>query len=271
MNRPTGMAERRSAAEARRVAAVRAALAARRAEQAAAARRRLVITLVLGVVTVVSWVAVAVADFQIGFAVFTTAVLVGILWLGTRAARAERAEWDEVPEHLREPRVATPAGPTYSAAQLREHLATGEGSAASSASAVASVMSDGAAPVAPAGSLAGNGGNLRWSTDAAGADDTPIEAGSGDATPVAGGVGGARAAAPGTWTPVPVPVPTYTLKATALRREVDAPEVTVGAEGAAPSGLSSGEGDWTEQRDERAERVEPGIDLDAVLARRRGA
>lgn len=235
MNRPAGMAERRTADEARRVAAVRAALAARRAEQAAAARRRLWLTLALVVVTAVGWAAFAVADFSVWLALFPTAVLAVVVWLGIRAARSEREEWSRVPESLRAPRSEPGAGPTFSASQLREHLdSAGSGAAGTATEGLAA---DGI----------GDGG-LRWSTDASRSGSSPSQVAAGtpsDAT--------AQKPAPGTWTPVPVPVPTYTLKATAVRREVTSAEVT----------------QELPPLEESVGVEQPGIDLNAVLARRR--
>ncbi len=187
MNRPTGMETRRVAHEARRVAATRAALVARKAEQAAAARRRLVLTLSLTVAAVITWLAVALADFSVLLAVFPTVVLAGVLWLGVRTARAEREEWANVPANLVAPRVATNvAGPTYSASQLRSHL---------------SASQEASEQVAPESDVAG----LSWKTEHAPAE---IDGGQQESAPQAG-----------SWTPVPVPVPTYTLKPAAVRRD----------------------------------------------------
>lgn len=243
MNRPTGMAERRSAEQARKLAAVRAAVAARRAEQAAAARRRLVITLGLALVSAVAWLAVAQAGFPILLAVFPTAVLALVLWLGVRAARAEREEWDAVPESLRTARPVASGGPSYSAAQLREYLAP-EGAAV-------------AATTAEAAEQAGASG-LRWSTEASVFDG---EMGESEASNASVDAGDGT-----TWTPVPVPVPTYTLKAPAVRAQ-------------SPLVLAEEEADDGERASAAevavAEVPGPGevvgIDLNAVLARRRGA
>ena len=188
MNRPTGMETRRVAHEARRVAATRAALVARKAEQAAAARRRLVLTLSLTGASIVTWLAVVLADFSVLLAVFPTLVLAGVLWLGVRTARAERDEWAHVPASLVAPRVATSvAGPTYSAAQLRSHLSAGVEAAEQ-----AEVEADQA--------------GLSWKTDHAPAEIVAAQEPE-------------HHEAEGSWTPVPVPVPTYTLKPAAVRRD----------------------------------------------------
>ncbi|TGO03799.1 hypothetical protein [Serinibacter arcticus] len=250
MNRPTGMADRRTANEARRVAAVRAALAARRAEQAASARRRLVLTIALTVVSVVAWVAVAATPFSPLLATFPTLVLAGVLWLGVRTARSERAEWAQVPASLTEPRRERSAGPTYSPSQLRSHLSA-----------------DGVArPTAEAAGAAG----LSWQTG-----DVPVQISQAvpadretvpepvEIDPVvevaAPSVDVVVEAAPGSWTPVPVPVPTYTLKPVAIRREAapyEAPEVAVDA----AADVADVSLDVS---------IDEGIDLRAVLARRR--
>ncbi len=69
--------------------------------------------------------------------------------------------------------------------------------------------------------------------------------------------------APGTWTPVPVPVPTYTLKASAPRREADGAEPVEHEDAAHPA-----EEVRTPEAAEPVAEV-PSIDLNAVLARRR--
>ncbi|HCX85307.1 MAG TPA: hypothetical protein DHV14_09295 [Micrococcales bacterium] len=245
VNRPTGMAERRSAQEARRVAAVRAAIAARRAEQAAAARRRLVVTLALVTVTAVAWLAVVLADFSVLLAVFSSLVLVAVLVLGVRAAKAERAEWADVPASLVEPRAAVVAGPTYSPAELRSHLAAA-GAATTAAPSTASEPAEAAADA--------TSGRLRWQTD------EPAE------------VSASTDAAAGTWTPVPVPVPTYTLKAEARRREDVAPDGELDSAGDLAAAQVAPEGAGVEAQAAGAPDAEvPGIDLTAVLARRRAS
>lgn len=289
MNRPTGMAERRTALEARRVAATRAALAARRAEQAAAARRRLVLTSALAAVTALGWVASAIWGFTVLPAALLSAALVGVLYLGIRTARAEREEWARVPRSLLEPRPAAPGGPTFSAAQLRSRLPEGGAVPDGDARELAERTSVGAAAreavpdggrgtcdVDP-GSGAGQGGRgLRWSTDHAAAGAAVSSSPEGDE-------GGDRAsdARPGTWTPVPVPVPAYTLKAAAPRRETvqagesaragsDAEVAQVRA--AAAQALEAGSdtvGAPNEGEIGGGTADEPGIDLNAVLARRR--
>ncbi len=233
MSHPAGMAERRSAAEARRVAAVRAALAARRAEQAAAARRRLVLTLVALTATVLAWVAVAATGFQWYLALFPTLVLAATLYLGVRAAQAERAEWAQVPESLRAPRAAAAGGPSYSPSQLRAHL-----------------TATGAATTTEAQS------GLRWGTAEVTVDVAHSVEPAAEPADDAG-------EAPGTWTPVPVPVPTYTLKASAPPREADAAEPVDHEDAPAPT-----EGLRAPEAAEPAAEV-PSIDLNAVLARRR--
>ncbi|GMA30454.1 hypothetical protein GCM10025875_04460 [Litorihabitans aurantiacus] len=235
VTRPTGMADRRAAQEARRIASVRAALAARRAEQAAAARRRLVLTLALAAVAAVAWTAVAVGPFSPLLAAFPTAVLTAVLWFGVRTARAERTEWAQVPVSLTTPRREHVAGPTYTPTQLRSHLpAAGEG--------------------------------LRWQTGEVPVESAPAEVVE-DAVEAVEEIADDVAAPEvepverevvGSWTPVPVPVPTYTLKPVAVRREAapyleDEQPATAEALTTDPLEVS----------------IEDGIDLRAVLARRR--
>ena len=250
VNRPPGMADRRTANEARRVAAVRSALAARRAEQAAAARRRLVLTVALAAVSAIAWAAVALAQFQLALAAFPTAMLAVVLWFGVRTARAERAERAQVPTSLTEPRAARTAGPTYSPSQLRSHLAAGAGPVAATAPAATAPAADTAA------------GRLSWQTD-----DVPVEIAPEERAPEQSDVevvpevraAAEQPAAEGSWTPVPVPVPTYTLKPVAIRREA-APYTS---EEAAPAVVADSSPVSLEVP------VEEGIDLRAVLARRR--
>lgn len=270
MNRPVGMSERRTATEARQIAAVRAALAARHAEQAAAARRRLVLTLSLVLVTAVSWVAVAMTNFQFWLALFPTAVLIGVLWLGVRAARAEREEWASVPASLREPRAVAPAGPSFSASQLRRHLdAAGVPVAVEAAGAQASAAAEAEAEVEAGLSAAGAG--LRWTTDPVPAGVATASGGqAAEQSELAESAVSAEGASAETWTPTAVPVPTYTLKASAPRREVVPVAEGEGADAVGSVEAQSFESQPFESQERGTVADDPvGIDLNAVLARRR--
>jgi hypothetical protein len=77
-----------AAADARRLAAARAARAAASSRRAAAARRRLALTALLLVATVAAWVGYTMLSWPIAGGVATTAVLVGVVVLGRRAAAA---------------------------------------------------------------------------------------------------------------------------------------------------------------------------------------
>lgn len=260
VNRPTGMPSPRAAARAQSAAAARAALAARRSRQRAAARRRLVLVLALLAVTAVVWLAVGLAGFSPLLAALPTLVLAVTVVMGIRTAQAEQAEWAAIPAHLRPAPAAVSAasaGRRYTAAQLREHLPEQPAIAPAGArTESAATEGVGADPVgeAPASPTAG----LRWQTDALTEELPALEE---EAEPVAERQG---------WTPVPVPVPTYTLKPPARRREV-APAAT-GEDVTEPAQERADEthptSDATAQAAPEAEEA-PGIDLHAVLARRR--
>ncbi|ACQ79168.1 hypothetical protein Bcav_0907 [Beutenbergia cavernae DSM 12333] len=259
VNRPAGMTERLVAVEARRVAATRAAAAAARAERAAAARRRLVLTLALIVTGAVAWSAVAIADFSYLLALVPTVILAVVLVLGRRAAAASsRADARDAARELsmsrnRDRRTA----PANSAAQLRARLGDG--------GAVAEKESAAAREAVP-------GLGMRW--DAVGADTSdggPVDRPAGRQRPESriedDGAG---------WTPVPVPVPTYTLKPTAPRRQPEpwaAPAAATGADAAEARAAETPDPLAAETRAGEPEPVSPGagIDLSAVLARRRAA
>ncbi|MPV48605.1 hypothetical protein GCG21_00975 [Pseudactinotalea sp. HY160] len=79
------------AADARRVAAARAARAAAASRRAAAARRRLLLTAALGLLTVGLWVLAGATPVSVWAAIVPTAVTVGVVELGRRAAAAGRS------------------------------------------------------------------------------------------------------------------------------------------------------------------------------------
>lgn len=81
----------------------------------------------------------------------------------------------------------------------------------------------------------------------------------------------AHAPREGAWTPVPVPPPAYTLKQSAPRREVS--PLTMGAptEVIEPVAAEGGEAAPAVEPAQKRTPVEPAIDVQAVLARRRAA
>jgi hypothetical protein len=75
----------------------------------------------------------------------------------------------------------------------------------------------------------------------------------------------------GAWTPVPVPPPAYTLKQSAPRREVSPLVMGAATEVIEPVATGGGEGSPVVEAAQTRTPVEPAIDVQAVLARRRAA
>lgn len=181
VDRPHGTQDRIGADAARRAAQLHAAHAAATARRGAAAHRRGVLAGALLAATVVGWTVVGIATLPALAAVVPSVLLVGVLGLGRHAAVQGHAAEDEWQRRIAE-----------ATAPLRERAArpgrTGvEGRAVRPSSTDTQVIaqvraSDGAAERASDGV---------WS----------------------GGREG------DTWSPVAVPKPTYTMKATAPRRE----------------------------------------------------
>ncbi|WP_152192278.1 hypothetical protein [Georgenia satyanarayanai] len=266
MNRPTTPSER-AAAEARRLAQLRAARAAEISRRKAAAKRRLVLTVVLLLASVGGWLGFGLGSLPIALGVVPTVLLAGVLVLGRRAAKvaARRTSADRAAMARLEVRPAPRSRPAPSARPA--------GSAASSA---AVPQAEPAATEEPAEAPTS-------------AEPVPETA----ATAVVEGA--TEAAAPAeqpvarSWTPVQVPVPTYTLKASAPRRDIapyEAPQPEpvaeqAPAEPAAPaepvvvvSGLAGSPyapvADPEPEATPAAEALPArGLDLDSVLARRR--
>src|SRR5690625_3295789 len=84
----TPVARKLAAADARRVAAARAARAAATSRRAAAAKRRMLLLSVLGAVTMSGWILTAMVSFTWVVPAVLTALTVGVVELGRRAAAA---------------------------------------------------------------------------------------------------------------------------------------------------------------------------------------
>ncbi len=223
-----------AAADARRLAAARAARAAASSRRAAAARRRLALTGVLLVVAGGLWAAFALLSWPVVAPVVATVALVGVVMLGRRAATAGNA----------------------ADARWERELA-----------AITSHARD------RASSTARRTGKPQLRVDV---DPTTLVA---EPAPVIEPEVAAPAPEGAGWTPVPVPPPAYTLKQSAPRREVSplvmgAPtevmEPVVSDETDAAPAVEPEEPIEHSGREKRVP-VEPAMDVQAVLARRRAA
>lgn len=233
----------RVAAQARREASMRAARAAASSRRAAAARRRRVLLLTLLAVTAATWTLFATFAFPVAAPIIASVVLVAAAVAGRRAAvRAASAEAREQTTersarspkpglHAGPPEVPAEEGPTTTSGSVPVRHArrasqgdarrTAEEPVAGSARSTAHAEQDDAGErevTAPTRTpISERTGSLRISVDPT-TIDAPANA------PVQDG-----------WTPVPVPVPTYTLKASAPRREVPAYEAPAWEPAEAPA------------------------------------
>lgn len=223
-----------AAADARRLAAARAARAAASSRRAAAARRRLALTGVLLVATAGLWAGFALLSWPLVAPVLATVALGGVVVLGRRAATAGNA----------------------ADARWERELAV-----------IASHARDRAT------SHARRAGKPQLRVDV---DPTSLLADSAPAIHPEGAAGRGNDR-PG-WTPVPVPPPAYTLKQSAPRREVSplvmgAPTEVMDPVSERTDGASAvvENEEHARGRAEKRVAVEPAIDVQAVLARRRAA
>lgn len=265
----TGSSDGRPAAR-RAASASRLALLERRA---AAARRRLALTVVLLVASAVVWVTAGLGVVPWLVALIPTALLALVLVLGRQAVRAGRradAAWSAqrkgAARSSQGPTAGRPAASGSSVQRITGHaIRTSQTrtqmiprvTAADVARArehVAEVAAVDVAAEAPAEVVTESGEAVV--TDAAAEEMTAV----------------ARADA---WDPVPVPRPTYTMKATAPRREPmplpsDEPADTNGEAvapvHATPSGTESGAPTGVKPKTETL-----GLDLNQILARRRAS
>lgn len=264
MERPHGTSDRVAADLVRRSAAEHAQRAAHLARRSAAARRRAVLTLVLLVAVPAAWVAVPLASLSVLVGAVPSVLLLGVLVAGRRAvvaaARADAA-WEEgapyrLPAPRREPSVVGRAvRPSDAVTEVmarvpRVPVQAGASAALAEAAAAVAAARPAAAPTERRERVA----------------TTPRAAASETSGP--------------SWVPVPVPRPTYTLKPEARRPEpAPLPEPTE-ARGTPVATATATVGEPAsddvaapaEQTRRPAGTARPGgLDLDAVLARRRAA
>jgi hypothetical protein len=179
MDRPHATADRVSADAARRRAAEHAHRAAVRAERVARARRRAVLSAALVVLSAAGWTAVGLFDVAIVAGAVPSVLLLVVLALGRRAARAGQ-------------RQSTGAAPAASTHLARRDKRRTTGRAVRPSDAVTEVLARVAAERPGAAEVP----DAAERPDAAGADLPD-----------------------GGWVPVPVPVPAYTLKPAVRRAE----------------------------------------------------
>ncbi|HLR58603.1 MAG TPA: hypothetical protein VK098_10540, partial [Beutenbergiaceae bacterium] len=184
MNTP--VVRKLAAADARRVAAARAARAAAASRRVAAAKRRMLLLSVLGALTISGWILTAMVSFPWAIPTLLTALTVGAVELGRRAAAAGAKADGELAEQVRiaearagiVPKTGKPA--TKRASTPSPSAKESAGSAHTEEEAANESASKGAP-------------SLRVEVDPAKQEDD-------------------------SWTPVPVPPPAYTLKAEARRK-----------------------------------------------------
>jgi len=249
VDRPHATSDRLSADAVRRAAQARSAHAAAVARRGAAARRRAVLAGVLLAATVAGWALAGLATVTWVAGAVPSLLLVSVLVLGRRAVlagRAADATWAATEAELST--VSTPTRTVRAAP-----VVTGRAVHPSDASTevFARIVADGGEST----------GTVRHASTRTGA--TPVVAHA-DAT--------ATSAVPAvdSWSPVPVPRPTYTYKPVAPRRDpLPLGEVEGSTSMAAPAAPQVAAHD--DESDAEPAPATGGIDLDAVLAKRRAS
>ena len=209
MNTP--VARKLAAADARRVAAARAARAAAASRRVAAAKRRMLLFSVLGALTISGWILTATVSFVWVVPALLTALTVGVIELGRRAAAAGAKADAELAERVRvaEARAGIYPGEGV-AAKLKASRSAGAGDSAAKNSADSETGSSAAtAEEMPTVDMLEPSSSLRVEVDPAKIDE-----------------------AQGSWTPVPVPPPAYTLKAEVRRKLAEPYAAPVAADAA---------------------------------------
>ncbi|WP_421732483.1 hypothetical protein [Cellulomonas sp.] len=290
VDRPHGTQDRMTADAARRAAQARAARAASVARRAAAARRRALLAGLLVVATVVGWAAVGLSPLVTWVAGAVPTLLLGsVLVLGRRAVLAGR-EADEAwaRKIADERRVAS--GPRTGAMRA---VATATRAAAPVEKSTPKATEKSAQKAVPAAAapleapMAFVTGRAVHPSDAStevferivedkGESDGPARhASTGQVPVVRRSVAERSTETPAVeddeaWSPVPVPRPTYTMKATAPRRE---PVPLENLEGSTAARTAEAEAPAGSERAPLEAPVETtgSIDLNAVLAKRRVA
>ena len=248
----------RSSDAAREAAAMRARRAAVAEQRAAAAKRRLALTLTLLSASAIGWTAVSAFSIHVAIPSVLTAMLGGVLVLGRRAVVAGRRA---------DATVAVKARSASSPAQARPSV-TGRAVHASDVS-TQMISSDAVrAVVARSAEAAATASATEVVAASESAEDatapTAVEADAAPARENAVAEGGELAG-------FSLPRPTYTMKAAAPRREpapLDEDDVTT------PSNASERASSASVASAEESETVSTeglGLDLDAILARRRAS
>ncbi len=257
VERPHSTGDRVTADVARRAAQQRAAHVAAVARRGAAARRRALLTSVLLVASVAGWLVASLTSVSILLAVAPTVLLGTVLVLGRRAVVAGQAV-DAAYERQR--RDAVSRAPE-AAVRAPRRASTVVGRAVHPSDSHTEVIARIGAEIAS---------EMLLGTVVPAASHTT------GAVQPDGAVAG-EDAAKDEWAPVPVPRPTYTMKASAPRREpvplLDsdfAPAEQVRAAESTPVGPTA-QGDVPTALDPAPGTARAGIDLDAVLARRRAS
>ncbi|MDM8083286.1 hypothetical protein QUV83_00710 [Cellulomonas cellasea] len=270
VDRPHGTQDRISADAARRAAQQRAAHAAAVARRGAAARRRAVLALALLAASVAGWAVAGLTTVTVLAGVAPTVLLGSVLVLGRRAVvsgHAADAEWErKLHERALPPARATAQAPAVTGHAVRPSEAHTE--------VFARILDNVEGPATATATPSAASGTIPVVRRSARTDT----ARTGDA---------AADEDEDAWSPVPVPRPTYTLKASAPRREPaplgDVEGSTAAAQPAADAGLRGSTLD-ADGVSRTAADVEGGrtpieqpatttgsMNLDEILARRRAA
>lgn len=283
VDRPHGTQDRITADAARRAAQARAARAASVARRGAAARRRALLAGFLVVATVVGWAAVGLSPLVPWVAGVVPTVLLGsVLVLGRRAVLAGR-EADEAWEQRIAAERRTASGPRTGAMRA---VAT-----ATRPDPVVAPVAPAAPAEAPTAFVTGRAVHpsdastevfARIVADKGESEGTARHASTGQVPVVRRSVSERTGETPSVpaaetaseedeaWSPVPVPRPTYTMKASAPRRE---PAPLENLEGSTATRTADVETPADAERAPLEPPVETtgSIDLNAVLAKRRVA
>ncbi|WP_456788397.1 hypothetical protein [Cellulomonas sp. P5_C5] len=275
VDRPHGTQDRITADAARRAAQARAARAASVARRGAAARRRALLAGFLVVLTVVGWAAVGLSPLVTWVAGVVPTVLLGsVLVLGRRAVLAGR-EADEAWEQriADERRVAS--GPRTGA--MRAVATATKAAPAAPAAPVAAPLEAPAAFVTGRAVHPSDASTEVFARIVAdkGESEGPVRHASTGQVPVVRRSVIDRTTEAGSeddeaWSPVPVPRPTYTMKASAPRRE-PAPLENLEGSTAARTAEVDAPADAERAPLEAPVETTGSIDLNAVLAKRRVA
>lgn len=268
-------AARPAAQSAREAAALRARRVAVAEQRAAAAKRRLALTLTLMAASAIAWTAVSAFSIHVGVPAVLTAMLGGVLVLGRRAVVAgRRVDAATVQQRPSRPTAERPKRATVTGRAVHGSEASTQMISSDAVRAAVAGTTEVAAPetvvAAPAATVAADAAESAQPVAAPAdmeSEAAPVEVGSSVVTPAPATVveeGGELAG-------FSLPRPTYTMKASAPRREpapLDEADVTTpsnASERASSASAASAE----EPSSTSTEGL--GLDLDAILARRRAS